>query len=133
MESLARLELLLTHLPDTLPDPAPELSSYPFISFELDQDLYEKIEDEVGTLNEQFKRAFGWKSRTTGDGILPITERGESICAVVDVLSKYLEKHPGNAILEKWTDDIIEGAKKIYQLAGKEVSSQQLRSLRKSY
>jgi len=50
-------------------------------------------------------------SRSTGDGIITITERGDPICAVVEVLKDSIGKEPGNAILEKWVDDLIAAAK----------------------
>lgn len=57
------------------------IPKYPFGTFQIDRGLLERIEhteDEVGAINETFKRIFGWKTRTTGDGILEIKERGDS-------------------------------------------------------
>ena len=111
-------ELAAALQPDSLPPTLPlRDSANPghyglFLDFTLDDDLMEIIEDEVGVINEQFKRIFGWKSRTTGDQIVPITERGTPLSAVVDVLHKYLLLHPGNAVLLKWAADIKAGAMK---------------------
>lgn len=67
--SVIRIELdcLLRHLPSQLPLPTSlNASKYAcFSNFSLDKD---EVTDygEVGALNEQFKRVFGWKTRTTG-------------------------------------------------------------------
>jgi hypothetical protein len=119
--TLSELRILLSNLPKTLGLPSRSKTIYPFVGFELDPELLDRTGDEVGALNEQLKGAFGWKSRTTGDGIIPILERGEHICAVVDVLEKYMDRNPANAVLEKWVADITEGAKKVYREAGSEV------------
>ncbi|THU80340.1 hypothetical protein K435DRAFT_874480 [Dendrothele bispora CBS 962.96] len=79
---------------------------------------------EVGAINETFKRFFGWQARTTGDGILSITERGENdIGAVADLLEEYLkvyEDSDGNpdAVLVKWVEDIVDGCQKAIENAG---------------
>ena len=57
-----------------------------FAPFTLDQDYFNKTEDEVATIGEMLEQAFGWKSRTTGDGTLPIQERGPSLLAVHAIL-----------------------------------------------
>ena len=120
--SLSELRSLLSNLPTSLKLPSASNTVYPFVGFKLDPELLERTGDEVGALNEQLKGAFGWKSRTTGNGIIPILERGKYICAVADVLEKYMGQNPANAILEKWVADISEGAKKVYREAGLEVS-----------
>ncbi|KAA1474805.1 hypothetical protein DENSPDRAFT_350604, partial [Dentipellis sp. KUC8613] len=117
---LHELRELLKNLPAGLSLPSDDYKSkYScFLSFGLDTDLLAKIEDEVGTLNEQFKGVFGWHTRTSGDGILVIEERGQPICAVVDVLATFLSKYPGNGVLLKWAIDIAEGARKVYREFG---------------
>ncbi|KAG2116350.1 hypothetical protein BD769DRAFT_1778182 [Suillus cothurnatus] len=53
-------------------------SQYPsFLQFSLDPDILEKTGDEVATLGEQLESVFGWKARTSGDGVIPILERGK--------------------------------------------------------
>ncbi|KAG9223476.1 hypothetical protein PLEOSDRAFT_1101196 [Pleurotus ostreatus PC15] len=97
-QKLVRLARLLRYLPRTLPDTGRTSKVYTFLSWSTNPD-YEDI-------NENFKTVFGWAARSSGDGILAITERGESVCAVVDVLRKYLRAYPSDAILLKWVDDI---------------------------
>ena len=82
------LELLVQNLPDALPSPPVEQSAYSiFLNFSLDLDFLERTEDEAGAFNEPMKAIFGFEARTTGDGILTITERGPSVCAMVDVFT----------------------------------------------
>ena len=45
------------------------------LAFELDPDIMEKTGDEVATLGEQLESVFGWKTRTSDDGVIPIVER----------------------------------------------------------
>jgi hypothetical protein len=118
---LSELKLLLAHLPAELPSPPAQATKYPFLDFQLDPVFLERTESEVGAINESFKAIFGWDARTTGDGIISILERGNNICAVADVLTKYLTLHPRDGILEKWLIDIIAGVKKVYNETQKEV------------
>jgi hypothetical protein len=80
----------------------------------LDQDILEKTGDEVATLGEQLEHIFGWKTRTTGDGVIPILERGKAICALHPILKQYFEKYPDNNVLKKWIIDIALGAEKAF-------------------
>ena len=77
---LARLRSLLNsrNLPVTLPlrNNATESIYCTFLHFTIDPDILEKTGDEVGAFSEQLKAIFGWKTRSTGDGIIPIKERG---------------------------------------------------------
>ncbi|KAF8589033.1 hypothetical protein K439DRAFT_1613101 [Ramaria rubella] len=106
---LAQLRELLVNLPETLPQP--ETTWYPFLNFCLSA---EEIDDkgEVGALNQAFEVIFGFKSRSTGDGIIPILERGPSICAVADVLGLAMKKFPKDTILLKWIEDLISATTK---------------------
>ena len=75
--ALARLDHLLANLPAQLPSGDGSASRYgSFLSFTLDPDTLEKTGDEVATLGEQLEGIFGWRTRTSGDGIIPIVERG---------------------------------------------------------
>jgi len=77
------LRTLLQNLPPALPAGTSLASKYLiFLSFTLDDELQECTGSEIGALNEQFKQIFGWKTRTTGSGILLVEERGPPICAV---------------------------------------------------
>ncbi|KAF8124090.1 hypothetical protein EV363DRAFT_1454853 [Boletus edulis] len=119
---LKYLDTLLQNLPDALSVGIPTASKYDiFLSFTLDDALQERTGCEIGAFNEQFKGIFGWKARTTGDGILPIEERGEPICAVVSILRGFHEKHPNDVIVKKWAVDIALGAEKLYKQYGIEV------------
>ncbi|KAG1908395.1 uncharacterized protein F5891DRAFT_973815 [Suillus fuscotomentosus] len=105
-----------THLPlaDNYYD-----SQYPsFLQFSLDPDILEKTGDEVVTLGEQLESVFGWKARTSGDGVIPILERGKAICALHGILMLYYEKYPTNNVLKKWIHDITAGAEKVYKMYG---------------
>ena len=112
---LAHLRTLLRQLPDTLPIGDAASSKYQmFLSFKLDADLLEQTGSEIGALNEQFKAVFGWKTRTTGDGLLSIDERGPAVCAVVNVLEGFHHRHPDDNIIKKWAVDIAKGATQVY-------------------
>jgi hypothetical protein len=71
----------------------------PLISFVLDPDILEKTGDEIATLGEQLEQVFGWRSCTTGDGIIPIIERGDALCALHPLLETFYIKYPGNNVL----------------------------------
>jgi hypothetical protein len=122
---LARLHSLLDpgNLPVNLPlcNESTESVYGNFLHFAIDPDLLEKTGDEVGAFNEQLKAIFGWKTRTTGDGIIPIKERGRALSAAVDVLSRFHKKHPNNAVIQKWGFDIGQGVEKVYKIHGCEV------------
>src|ERR1700679_95405 len=122
---LARLRSLLDpgNLPVSLPlcNKATESIYGTFLHFTIDPDILEKTGDEVGAFSEQLKAIFGWKTRSTGDGIIPIKERGRALSAAVTVLSQFHEKHPNNAVIEKWGFDIGKGVEKVYQIHGHEV------------
>ena len=102
---LARLHSLLDpgNLPVALPlhDEATKSIYGTFLHFTLDPDTLEKTGDEVGAFSEQMKAIFGWKTHSTGDGIIPIEERGRALSAAIDVLSQFHEKHPNNAVVQK--------------------------------
>lgn len=112
---LRELRKLLACLPSSLPEPGPEATRYPFIGFEPDLEFLERTESELGAVNESLKAAFGWKSRSSGDKIIPIFERGKHICAVADVLEHYLAAYPGDAVLMKWVADLSDAARKAIQ------------------
>jgi hypothetical protein len=77
--------------------------------------MLEKTGCEVATLGEQLEHVFGWKARTTGDGTIPILERGRAICALPLILRQYHVKYPENNVLKKWVVDIANGAEKVFQ------------------
>ena len=122
---LARLHFLLDpgNLPDNLPlhDKAAESIYGAFLHFTIDPNILEKTGNEVGAFSEQFKAIFGWKTRSTGDGIIPIKERGRPLSAAVDVLSRFHKKHPNDAVIQKWGFDIGKGVEKVYQIHGHKV------------
>lgn len=123
-EKLRVLEALTRNLPTSLPSPeANDSIYYGFTNFALDPDVIERVESEAGAFNEAMKGIFGFQTRTTGDGILNITERGPAICASVDVFRWAMAKFPGDAVVEKWLVDVITGLKKTYEDAGVPVSS----------
>jgi hypothetical protein len=112
---LDQSKILLNNLPLQLPRRDGSNSQYhAFLNFSLDQDILEKTGDEVATLGEQLEHVFGWKARTTGDGTIPIRERGKAICALHPILKQYTEKYPDNNVLKKWIIDIALGAEKAF-------------------
>ena len=105
---LACLEYLLANLLEQLPSSDSFFSRYSmFLLFTLDLDILEKTGDEIATLGEQLEGVFGWNARTSGDGIIPILERGKAICALHPILKEYHEKFPDNNVLKKWVLDVI--------------------------
>ncbi|KAK0475761.1 hypothetical protein IW261DRAFT_1492742 [Armillaria novae-zelandiae] len=77
-DPLAWLRVLLSNLPTDLHAPKKgEFTRYPFATFCIDQAILECTEGEVRAINESFKAIFGWRTRTTGDGILDIEEHGK--------------------------------------------------------
>jgi hypothetical protein len=114
---LDRLKLLLDHLPRQLPIRSAADSAFSsFLFFRIDPDLLEKTGCEVSALSEQLKGIFGWKGRTTGDGIVAIEERGDAVCAMHKVLKEFWECHPQNNVLRKWIIDVLKGVEKAYHV-----------------
>jgi hypothetical protein len=117
---LDQLQLLLENLPDQLPlKPVngPNASQYvSLIGFQPDEELVDMTGSKAGALNMHLKRLFGYTARSTGDGILPILERGPTICAVHDILSNYCNEFHNNNVLKKWAMDITKGAEKVYSI-----------------
>ena len=114
---LDRLKLLIENLPWQLPVKAAAESAFAtFLVYRIDPELLELTGCEVSALSEQLKRVFGWNARTTGDGIVSITERGDAVRAMHKVLTEFWERHPENSVLRKWISDILKGAEKAYEL-----------------
>jgi hypothetical protein len=101
-DRLVELRLCLKALPTDIP--IPKESKYNFSNFSPDADWTTDI-GEVGAVNQELEVRFGnW-----ADG-LKLVERGPEIEAVVDVFETWIEKYPGDIILEKWVDDTLEAA-----------------------
>ena len=120
LQDLHRLRFLLTNLPQSLPCPQTiQASKYKdFVNFTPDPVQIEYTGDEASAVSTQFKSIFGWQARTTGDGIIVLTERGEALSSVVDVLSTYIAKYPENNLLKKWVQDITNAAEKVFRETG---------------
>jgi len=117
--ALAQLNILLSNLPEQLPSADGPSSRYgAFLSFGLDADILDRTGDEVATLGEQLEHIFGWKTRTSGDGIIPILERGNAIRALHPLFEEYYQKYPNNNVLKKWVIDVIAGAEKVFATYG---------------
>ncbi|KAG1858405.1 hypothetical protein DFJ58DRAFT_744888 [Suillus subalutaceus] len=69
---------------------------------------------EAGAVNRELEVRFG--NRVNG---LKLVERGPETEAVVDALETWIEKCPGDIILEKWVHDILEAAQSVILAAGK--------------
>ncbi len=115
---LDKLQLLLENLPNQLPlkpITGPDASQYTsLIGFKPDDELVDLTGSKAGALNVHLERVFGYAARSTGDGILPILERGPGICAMHDILSDYCNEFQDDNVLKKWAVDIAEGAEKVY-------------------
>ncbi len=112
---LAKLQLLLENLPNQLPVNIGQDSCYAsLIGFQPNEELVEMTGSEVGALNVHLERMFGYATRSVGDGILPILERGPLICAIHNILRDYCAKFPSDNILKKWVIDIAKAAEKVY-------------------
>ncbi|KAG0707976.1 hypothetical protein DFH29DRAFT_773716, partial [Suillus ampliporus] len=94
----------LEALPMHIPVPLAAESRYKFSDFSTDAEWAADI-GEAGAVNRELEVRFG--SRVDG---LKLTERGPEIEAVIDVLETWIEKCPGDIILEKWVHDILEAA-----------------------
>jgi len=90
---LDKLQLLLENLPNQLPlKPITGLDASHYVSligFKPDNELVDLTGSKAGALNVHLERVFEYAARSTGDGILPILERGPAICAMHDILSDY--------------------------------------------
>lgn len=112
---LSQLQCLIDHLPGSLPHREVEDSCYSsFKTHAVSTELIERTGDEASALNEHMKGVFGWKTRTSGDGVLTITERGPGLRNVVGFLEHFYKKYPDDAVLQKWGRDIWTGAVKVY-------------------
>jgi hypothetical protein len=114
---LNNLRKLLTNLPHALPCPSEGDSDYPLLSFELNDAVLQRTNgDVVRAVSETLWAIF------VADREFLISERGPSICAVVDVLGKYLSEYPNSSTLRKWVSNIGNAAKKVYKSHGITVS-----------
>ncbi|KAF8593539.1 hypothetical protein BDV93DRAFT_566431, partial [Ceratobasidium sp. AG-I] len=105
---LDELETLLEALSDSLPEPTVTESLYSgLLNFSLDPE-WERDVGIVGAVNRGLEVI--WGSRAQG---LCIKERGHTVQAVAGVLRFYMYLHPGDIILQKWLDDLIEAASNI--------------------
>ena len=62
---------------------------------------------------------FGFKARTTGDGVVEIKERGAGGAALVGILQSFFESDPSSNVLRKWIIDVAKGAEKVLLNRGK--------------
>ncbi|KAF8154878.1 ribonuclease H-like domain-containing protein [Crassisporium funariophilum] len=126
---LDRLKLLLDNLPRQLPvKTAAESDFATFLFFRIDPDLLELTGCEVSALSEQLKKVFGWNARTTGDGVVAITERGDAVCAMHKVFTDFWERHPENNVLRKWIFDVLKGVEKAYEVHNMAVPNSEFNS-----
>ncbi|KAG1843545.1 hypothetical protein F4604DRAFT_255426 [Suillus subluteus] len=109
-DRLAELRQYLKALPSNIP--VPKESKYNFSDFSLDADWTAEI-GEAAAVNRELEVRFG--SRAGG---LKIVERGPETEAVVDVLETWIEKYPGDILLEKWIYDTLEAARGLILAAG---------------
>ncbi|KAG9087454.1 hypothetical protein FRC06_002533 [Ceratobasidium sp. 370] len=99
---LTKLVALCSTLPDLLPVVELSQSKYGcFVGFVPDPELVE-ARGQVGAMNTALEHAFGHCQ----DG-LQIVERGKGIESIVPLLEKFLKRHPGDIILQKWLLDFV--------------------------
>jgi len=124
---LDKLKVLLDNLPVQLVEESIERSAFAFLVFyEPDRELLEDLGCEVSVLNVALERLFGAHARSTGDGIVPIKERGPPVRELHTVLADLWNKpqHQTNNVLKKWIIDIASGAEKTFRLNQVPVSTQ---------
>ncbi|KAG1844863.1 hypothetical protein F4604DRAFT_1662817, partial [Suillus subluteus] len=109
-DRLAELRQYLKALPSNIP--VPKESKYNFSDFSLDADWTAEI-GEAAAVNRELEVRFGSRA-----GDLKIVERGPETEAVVDVLETWIEKYPGDILLEKWVYDTLEAARGLILAAG---------------
>ncbi|KAG1865559.1 hypothetical protein DFJ58DRAFT_771567, partial [Suillus subalutaceus] len=114
-DQLVELRQCLKALPTDIPVPPATESKYKFSDFSPDAEWTIDI-GEAGAVNRELEVRLG--NRVNG---LKLVERGLEIEAVVDVLGTWIEKCPGDIILEKWVHDILEAAQSVILAAGKEL------------
>jgi hypothetical protein len=102
MDQLSYLQHLLSHLPSSLPCPDPEDLEYSeliALGLNINPRVLERTSgDEVQAVHEILGTIF------VQDGQMVINEHGPTVCAVVDVLHKYLQKYLGDPQLEQWIE-----------------------------
>ncbi|KAG1848086.1 hypothetical protein DFJ58DRAFT_796836 [Suillus subalutaceus] len=108
-DQLVELRQCLKALPTDIPVPPATESKYKFSDFSPDAEWTIDI-GEAGAVN----RGFG--NRVNG---LKLVEQGPETEAIVDVLETWIEKCPGDIILEKWVHGILEAAQSVILAAGK--------------
>ncbi|KDQ19380.1 hypothetical protein BOTBODRAFT_170486 [Botryobasidium botryosum FD-172 SS1] len=108
---LSTLRRLLEGLPSKLP-----AVEYSFKSFSV---RAESVEDRglVGAVNHELEVTS--QTHVKGCRFL-FSGRGAGLEAVADVLEKYLGQFPGDSILRKWADDLIESTKLAFKAHGEE-------------
>lgn len=104
-EIIARLGHLRTCF-DTLPSSLSD-ASYSFQDLSLSD---EDIEDRgrVGALNHLLECTFCPQGRSNGPFLL--NGCGPGLLALVDILFTFISDFPGDAILQKWVEDLISAA-----------------------
>ena len=113
-DQLDELRLCLRALPSDIP--IPRESKYKFSDFSPDADWIVDA-GEVAAVNRELEVRLG--SRINGHKLV---ERGPEMEAVVPVLKTWVEKYPGDIILEKWVCDILEAARGLILASGNAVS-----------
>jgi len=116
---LAYLQQLLVNLPESTPYRSTQSTDY---NFSVSGEEVEEYGDKTSATNHRLEINFGPRHHT--DGIVPITERGPGICAVVSALSKCSST---DARVELWVKNLCSSAEKLYTVAGKEVKRHLLR------
>jgi hypothetical protein len=110
---LTYLQQLLDNLPESIPYRDIQSTNY---NFSVSINEIKEYGDKTSATNHRLEINFG--SRHDTNGIVPITERGPGICAVVPIL---FGCSLANACIELWVHDLCSSAEKLYAKTGKNV------------
>jgi hypothetical protein len=113
MSPLSDLHLLLENLPHMLPLlPLPEESDYAklILPFELSLPVLQRTQgNKITALLETLASIF------CQDGEVIISEHGEPLLAVANILEVYLLKYPNDCVLLNWVGILSQACKGLYK------------------
>ena len=118
-KKLTYLQVLLDHLPDSIPFCDIKSTVY---NFSVTEDDVIDFGDENSAINHILEISFGEWSRT--NGVIPIKEKGPGIVSVVDVLQRCLTRDSNDARFILWLENLSKSVEEVYRSAGKKVSDQ---------
>ncbi|KAI9567107.1 hypothetical protein HD554DRAFT_1025776 [Boletus coccyginus] len=107
---LDHLQLVLSHLPDSILFAENSAQRYDFQFYEPDPEKVELYGTTEAALNNALEVTFASNGRRGDDAPcrFEFLERGPGLVAVVDALEHELHKTPGSAVLQKWVGDLLQ-------------------------